>query len=94
MLITFKDKTTLEMDMYAVSVGEIRAILEVKKSKDDQYGKEDEVVGKTVGMTAVEIQALPYPKYRKIVNAFWAAMRDPLQDDGEEKNSVSGSISA
>lgn len=91
MIITFKDKTTLEMDMYAVSVGEIREILEVKKSKDDPYSKEDAVIGKTVGMTAEEIQALPYPKYRKIVTAFWTAMRDPLQDDGEEKNSVSES---
>lgn len=81
------------MDMYAVSVGEIREILEVKKSKDDPYSKEDAVIGKTVGMTAAEIQALPYPNYRKIVTAFWKAMKDPLQDDGEEKNSVSESIS-
>lgn len=94
MLITFKDKTTLEMDMYAVSVGEIREILEVKKSKDDPYSKEDAVIGKTVGMTAEEIQALPYPNYRKIVTAFWKAMREPLADDGDEKNSVSESTSA
>jgi hypothetical protein len=54
----------------------------------------DDVIGKTIGMSADQLADLPYPDYRKITQAFWECVRDPLKDGDEEKNSLSESTSA
>ena len=93
MIVTLKDKTKVTIDLYALSIGEVRSILDGKKDKADPYSKEDEIIAKAAGLNVEKLQALPFPDYRKVIRAFWDCIRDPLKDDGEEKNSVSVSTS-
>jgi hypothetical protein len=89
MKVKLKDGREVSIDLYALSVGEVRSLLEVKKKEHDG----DAILGKAVGMTEQELTSLPFPDYRKITRAFWECVRDPLKDEDEEKNSQSESIS-
>lgn len=90
MIVKLKDKTEIKVDLYALTVGEVRDLLEGKKEKG--FDKEDEVIAKAAGITVEQLRALPFPSYRKVVRAFWDCLRDPLKDEDEEtKNSVSES---
>lgn len=80
---------TVTVDLYSLSVAEIRALLDMKKNQHEQ----DEILGKAVGMTAGELAEMPYPEYRKLTRFFWKCVNDPLKDEDEEKNSLSESIS-
>ena len=74
--------------MYALTVADVRTIANIK-AKDHEG---DAILCRTVGMSESELLALPFPDYRKIVRRFWELVRDPLQDEGEQKNSQSESI--
>lgn len=86
-MIKLKNGKTVTIDLYALSVAEIRLLLDTKREQH----KGDEILGKAIGMTAEELAALPYPDYRKITKEFWQFVNDPLKDEGEEKNSQSES---
>lgn len=90
MKITLKDKREVSIDLYALTLTEVRSLLDSKK-KDNEG---DEILCKAVGMTKDELQALPFPDYRKITKAFWECVRDPLKDEDDAKNSQSESTSA
>lgn len=77
------------VDLYALTVADVRDLLDVKKKAHDG----DVILSKAVGMTAAELQAMPYPEYRKLTRFFWKCINDPLKDEDEEKNSVSESTS-
>lgn len=90
-MIKLKDGREIQIDLYALSVLEVRALsAPTKKGKDDTG---DESISKVTGLTVAELQALPFPDYRKITAAFWKLVLNPLADDGEQKNSVSESTS-
>jgi len=91
MIVKLKSGREITIDLYALTVQEIRTFFDTPKVKD-KYG-EDETVSRAIGLTVDELRALPYPDYRRIINAFMKCLRDPLQDEGEEKNLVSESIS-
>ena len=93
MEIKLKDKSIITIDMYSITVSEVRSILDSKKEKADPFGQEDTVISKACGISVERLRELPFPDYRKIIKAFWDCIRDPLKDEGEEKNSVSESIS-
>jgi hypothetical protein len=82
-----KSGKEVKIDLYALSVADVRSLLDVKKKQHEG----DELLGKAVGMTAEELAALPFPDYRKITRVFWQCISDPLKDEDEEKNSVSES---
>lgn len=88
-MITLSNKKKVEIDLYKLSVADVRSLLDVKKK--DHEG--DEVLSKAVGMTPAELVALPFPDYRKITREFWKAVRNPLEDEEAEKNSLSESTS-
>lgn len=90
MKVKLKDKREVSIDLYALTLADIRSLLDAKK-KD---GEGDEILCKAVGMTKEELQALPFPDYRKITKAFWEYVRDPLKDEDDAKNSQSESTSA
>lgn len=75
------------IDLYALSVLDVRNLLDVKKKAHDG----DTILAKAVNMTVDEIEALPYPEYRKLTRFFWQCVNDPLKDEDEEKNSPSES---
>lgn len=75
------------IDLFALSVLDVRNLLDVKKKAHDG----DVILAKAVNMTVEEIEALPYPEYRKLTRFFWQCVNDPLKDEDEEKNSPSES---
>jgi hypothetical protein len=87
MKVKLKDKRELSIDLYALTLLEVRQLLDTKK-KDNEG---DDILCKAVGLTKEELQALPFPDYRKITKAFWECVRDPLKDEDDEKNSQSES---
>ena len=89
MKVILKDKREVVIDLYALTLGEVRSLLETKKKEHDG----DAILGKAVGMTDKELASLPFPDYRKITRAFWECVRDPLKDEDDIKNSQSESIS-
>lgn len=89
MKVKIKDGKEFSIDLYALTLAEVRSLLEPKKK--DSEG--DDILCKAVGLTKDELQALPFPDYRKITKAFWECVRDPLKDEGTEKNSQSESTS-
>lgn len=85
--IDLKSKGTVEIDLYSLSVTDIRSLLDTKKKQHEG----DEVLGKAVGMTAEQLAELPYPDYRKLTKYFWQCVNDPFKDEENEKNSLSES---
>lgn len=88
-MLTLKSGKEIKIDLYALTVADVRALLDSKNQKHSG----DDLLCKAVGMTVEELAALPFPDYRKITRAFWQAISDPLKDEGEEKNLVSESSS-
>lgn len=70
------------IDLYALSVLDVRNLLDVKQKAHDG----DVTLAKAVNMKIEEIEALPYPEYRKLTRFFWKCVNDPLKDEDEEKN--------
>ena len=79
----------ITVDLNALSVLDVRALLDTKKKPRDG----DVILSKAVGMTVEEIEALPYPEYRKLTRFFWQCVNDPLKDEDDAKNSQSESTS-
>ena len=87
--VTLKSGKVVSVDLYAITVSEIRTLLEPKKKQHEG----DDILGKACGMSADELSALPFPDYRKISRLFWQCVNDPLKDEDNEKNLQSVSIS-
>lgn len=87
--IELKSKGKVTVDLYSLTVSDVRSLLDTKKKQHEG----DEILGKAVGMTSEELAALPFPDYRKLTRFFWMCVNDPLKDDDDEKNSQSESIS-
>lgn len=86
--IELKSKGKVTLDLYALTVSEIRTIADTKKTREG-----DEILAKAVGMKVKELEEMPYPDYRKLTRFFWQCVTNPLKDEDEEKNSQSESIS-
>lgn len=87
-MFTTKLKTReVTINLYALSVLDVRNLLDVKKKAHDG----DVILAKAISMTVDEIEALSYPEYRKLTRFFWQCVNDPLKDEDEEKNLPSGS---
>lgn len=78
------------VDLYALTVADVRDLLDTKKKAHDG----DAILSKAVGLSPAELQGLPYPEYRKLTRFFWQCVNDPLKDEDEEKNSRSESTTA
>jgi hypothetical protein len=84
-----KSGKEVTIDLYALSVADVRSLLDVKK----KHHEGDELLGKAVGMTTQELLDMPFPDYRKLTRFFWKCVSDPLKDEDEVKNSQSESTS-
>lgn len=68
--------TKFVIDLSKVRIGEYRELA------NSQMGdaKGDAVLGKAAGLTADEINALPFNDYRRLLKAFFKASSEPLAD--------------
>jgi hypothetical protein len=80
---------TITVDLYKLTVQDVRDLLDVKKKPHDG----DVILSKALGMPPEDLEAMPYPEYRKVTKFFWQCVNDPLKDEDDAKNSVSESTS-
>jgi hypothetical protein len=78
--IKLSDGRELTADMYKLTIGEYRLLLDNEQPVDAG----DESLGKVFGLSASEVTALPYPDYRALVTAFYRR-----STTNNEKNSES-----
>jgi hypothetical protein len=65
--LKLSDGRELTADMYKLTIGEYRLLLDNEQPVDAG----DESLGKVFGLSASEVTALPYPDYRALVTAFY-----------------------
>lgn len=74
--LTLSGGREVVIDLYQITISEYRGLFD--KAQPDADG--DAVIGRACGMTLAEVQALPYPDYRKLAKAFFEKARDVLAD--------------
>ena len=66
----------MDINLSLISIKEFRSLLDEKQTAEEG----DVILAKACGVTVDEIQALPYPDYRRLVKAFYEKAREPLAD--------------
>lgn len=70
------DKQTIMLDLHKITIGEFRFATKAGTGEDES----DEIVAKACGLTRAELQALSQPDYRKVINEWWNAATQPIDD--------------
>lgn len=76
-----------DIDLHKITISEYRELF--KPDQPDDAG--DGTVGKTVGLTAEQVQALPYDEYQQLVKQFFLKVKEPLADPNSQSGCTSPS---
>jgi hypothetical protein len=79
--VKLSDGREMDVDLMKMTFKEYQAIL--MPSQNDADGSE--ILGRCVGLTGEELDNLPLPDYKRVVQAVVFAARQPVPDD-DEKN--------
>lgn len=90
-MVQLKDGRQITIDLDAITITEMRQLLEDVKLGDVDH-KADEYLAKCTNLSMDELNALGFKSYRKLAKEFWEYVTNPFKDDGEQKNSPSESI--
>ena len=82
--IKLADGRELVCDLSLVTIKEYRQIIKSELPQEE----EDAMVARLFGLTADELNSLPYPDWRRVVACMYKTAREPL-DDGDKKKSES-----
>lgn len=74
--LVLSDGRQITFDLSRMTIKEYRGLFD---SSEDE-NKSDETVARVAGLTAEELQSLPYPDYKRMANRFFAKCREPLAD--------------
>ena len=74
--LVLKDGREIEIDLYEISIGEWRALLRPEQSDEDEYA----TLAKICGLKAKDIEDLPYPEFRLLVQAITTKAANPVSD--------------
>jgi hypothetical protein len=74
--ITLSDGRALTFDLYKLTIKEYRSLFDKTQAQDE----EDRLIARTVGLSLDEYQALAYPDFRRLADAFFKKAREPLAD--------------
>jgi len=85
MVITLSDGRELTVDLTKISIREYRRLFKDETTPEE----EDALLAPCFGLTLEEFEALPYPDYKRVTNAFFERAKNPLSDP----NSLSASTS-
>lgn len=77
MSIKTQDGRVLEVDLDLVTVAEYRSLFD----KDQPKEEEDAIIGKAYGLSGEELRGLGLMQYRRAIDQFFAAARDPLPEE-------------
>jgi len=81
--VTLSGGKTVILDLGKISIREYRELLNTK----DQ-DQEDGILAKVAGITVEELLSLPQPDYRRVVDTFFKAAREPLADPNSQSVST------
>lgn len=79
--VKLSDGREFDVDLMKMSFREYQSIL--LPSQDDEDGSE--ILGRCVGLTGDELDNLPLPDYKRVVQAVVMKARQPVPND-DEKN--------
>jgi hypothetical protein len=82
--VTLSSGREITFDLYQISLSEFRNLLDPARPNDEG----DAIIGRAIGMTAEQVEALPYPDYRRIVRALFERARNPLDSPNLESAST------
>jgi hypothetical protein len=74
--LVLKDGREIEIDLYRLSIGEWRALLKPEQSDEEEY----KTLAKICGLEAKDIENLPYPEFRLLVQAITQKAANPVSD--------------
>jgi hypothetical protein len=74
--VKLHDGRELEIDLHRITIGEWRELFEPAT----EYQREDEIIGKVVGLAADEIVGLSRLDYQDVMRAVIKASQRPLDD--------------
>ena len=74
--LVLKDGREIEIDLYQLSIKEWRALLNPEQSDEDEYA----TLAKVSGLEAKDIEDLPYPEFRALVQAITKKAANPISD--------------
>jgi hypothetical protein len=74
--VTLSDGKEITFDLSRMTIREYRGMFETQEDAD----KSDATLARVAGITVEELQALPYPDYRKLARVFFKRCREPDTD--------------
>ena len=74
--LTLKDGREIEINLYEVSIGEWRALLDPKQPDEEEYA----TLAKVSGLKPEDVEGLPYPEFRALVQAITKKAANPVSD--------------
>ena len=74
--LVLKDGREIEINLYEVSIGEWRALLDPKQPDEEEYA----TLAKVSGLTSDDVEGLPYPEFRALVQAITQKAANPVSD--------------
>jgi len=80
--VKLSDGREFDVDLMKMTFKEYQSIL--LPSQDDADGSE--ILGRCVGISGEELDNLPLPDYKRVVQAVVSKARQPVPDDDDEKN--------
>ena len=84
-MIKLSDGRELSADLMKITALEYRSLFDDKQ----EAGEGDRIVGKAFGLTGEEVSSLPYPEYRRLMQDFFKAAKEPLSDPNSPSASSS-----
>ena len=85
---------TYTIDLYKLSVADIRTLSDGKARKSKSDDEADAILARATSITIEDLRGMAYPDFRKLTRFFWECVSDPLKDEDDAKNSLSESTSA
>ena len=74
--LVLKDGREIEIDLHKISIGEWRALLRPEQPDEDEYA----TLAKVTGLTADDIEGIPYPEFRALIQAVIQRAANPVSD--------------
>lgn len=74
--LTLSDGREVTFDLYAITRKEYRDLFDPAQTPED----ESKVLGKASGLSATDINAMPYGDFRRLAAAFFKKAREPMAD--------------
>lgn len=85
MVITLSDGRELAVDLTKITITEYRRLFKNETTPEE----EDAFLAPCFGLTLEQFQALSYPDYKRVTNAFFEAAKNPLADPNSQSASTS-----